>query len=147
MKVSAVSAGATAGSTSLPSMSVYASANTGFILREVGIFNTTTTAARYALVRLSTLGTQGSALTKIVHGPDSTATSVSSAYATHTVGPTITGNIAPLPLGAAAGAGTILTFYGENNGIYVPKGTGNGIGIVVLSGTGQVSDIYAIWEE
>jgi len=61
-------------------------------------------------------------------------------------GPTITGGFyATATLGAAAGAGIIWTF-GER-GILIPKGTGNGVGIVVATGTGQILDWYIIWDE
>jgi hypothetical protein len=146
MRASVTQIGGAAGSATLPCISIYASANQGFILREAGIFNTTTTAARYFLVRLTTTGTQGAGLTEVVHGPDSTATILTTGFAPHSVAPTLGGYIAAMPIGAAIGAGTILSFYGENAGIYVPKGTSNGVGIIA-TGTGQVSDAYLTWDE
>lgn len=146
MRASVTQVGGAAGSSTLPCISVYSTATQGFILREAGIFNTTTTAARYFLARLSTAGTPGSGLTEIKFGTDEQVAPVVTGFAPHSVGPTIVGNIAAMPLGAAIGAGTILTFYGENNGIQVAAGTANGIGIV-CTGTGQVSDAYFIWDE
>jgi len=136
-----------AGSTVLPIMSLYAPASQRLILREIGVFNTTVTAPTVGLklARLTTTGTQGTALTEVQFDPDAPAP-VGTAFNTHSAGPTIAGDIAAMPVGAAIGAGTILTFYGENNGLIIPKGTGNGIGIVPL-GTGQVCTAYIFWDE
>lgn len=128
-------------------MSVYAIAGGGFTLREAGVFNTTTTAARYALVRLTAAGTPGAAITEAKFGTDEQPTPTMTAFLGHTADATLGAFIAVMPLGAAVGAGTILTFYGEGNGIQVPAGTGNGIGIILLAGTGQVCDAYMIWDE
>jgi hypothetical protein len=147
MRASAVAAGAIAGTVLRPSMSVYAVAGRGFVLREAGIFNTTTTAARYALVRLTAAGTPGAAITEAKFGTDEQEAPVMTAFLGHTADATLGAFIAAMPIGAAIGAGTILTFYGEGNGIQVPAGTGNGVGIILLAGTGQVSDLYMIWDE
>jgi hypothetical protein len=48
-------------------------------------------------------------------------------------------------LGAAAGAGIIWTF--GDKGIIVTSGTTNGIGITVPQGTGQICDLYIVWDE
>lgn len=137
-----------AGSTTLPIMSLYAPANQRLILREVGVFNTTTTAVVIGLklVRLTTAATQGAALTEAQFDPDAPA-NVGTAFNTHSsTGPSLGADIAAMPVGAAIGAGTILTFYGENNGIIIPKGTANGVGILPL-GTGQICTAYFIWDE
>jgi hypothetical protein len=52
-----------AGSTTLPIASLYATAAVRPRVVEVGIFNTTSTAASFKLVRLTTAGTQGSTIT------------------------------------------------------------------------------------
>lgn len=147
MRVAAHGTGMTAGSTTLPSMSLYSSATNYIKVREVGIFNTTTTAARYGLVRLTTTGTQGTGITETVIDGDNTATIGGTAFAAHSVAPTLGGFICPLPMGAAVGAGTVMTWYGENNGILIPRGVANGVGIILLSGTGQVFDGYIYWDE
>ena len=134
-----------AGSTTLPIISLYAPAGNGLWVREVGVFNTTTTAAGLKLVRLSTTGTQGGAITPAKFNSDAPA-ATGNPRTTHTVAPTLAGDIAAMPIGAAIGAGTILTFYGENNGLKIDSGTGNGIGIIPL-GTGQVCTAYIFWDE
>lgn len=134
-----------AGSTTLPVGSLYAAANDKLWVVEVGAFNTTATACAIALRRLTTAGTQGTGLTELPWDPDSTAPT-GTAFDTHTGGPTITGgNYAVATLGAAVGSGVIWTFGGQ--GIPIPKGTGNGLGITVLTGTGQILDWYMIWDE
>jgi hypothetical protein len=136
-----------AGSTTLPIISLYASASGRLVVREVGVFNTTTTAPTVGLklVRLTSTGTQGAAITVNKYNPDDAA-ATGTPRTTHTVAPGLGTDIAAMPVGAAIGAGTILTFYGENNGLHIASGTGNGIGILPL-GTGAVCTAYIIWDE
>lgn len=132
-----------AGSTTLPLMSLYATAANGLWLREVSVFNTTTTAVSVALRRLTTAGTQGASVNVVTHNSSSPA--IGTLFNTHTVGPTITaGNLKVASLGAAIGSGVIWTF--GDMGILIPIGTANGIGIVILTGTGQICDIDWTWD-
>ncbi len=135
-----------AGSATLPLASVYSGATGGNPhLREVGIFNTTAVACTFRLVRLTTTGTQGAALTEMSHEAG-LFTSLAQGFNTHTVGPTITaGGLARAALGAAIGSGMVWTFGGET-GLAIPVGTGNGVGIVAV-GTGQIVDFYFVWDE
>lgn len=137
-----VSAGA--GSTTLPLMSIYAVASVGFTLRECGVFNTTATAVQVKLCRLSTAGTPGSAITPGKYNPDSVAASATP-FNTHTVTGTNTDLGYRTELGAAVGAGVIWTF--GDLGIRCSVGTGNGIGVIIDAGTGQVCEIYFVWDE
>jgi len=140
--VSARSTGA--GSATLPAMSLYAAATQGFKLREVAVFNSTATGAAMQLVRLTTTGTVGAALTEgefdEAFGPAPLCTGVN----THTVGPTLGQVLYTFPVGAAIGAGMILTFYDDP--IVCQVGTANGIG-VITTGTGQIVDVTFIWDE
>lgn len=135
-----------AGSTTLPTASLYAGTSTRLLVREVHAFNTTTTAVALALRYLTTAGTQGAAtITEMEWDGDGPAPD-GAAFDTHTGGPTIsTGNIIVADLGAAIGAGVIWTFDAEP--IRIPTGTGNGVGICVLTGTGQILDVTFVWEE
>lgn len=144
-RYSAVAIGSVAGTVARPQISAYGAAGQGFILREAAIFNTTTTAARYSLVRLTAQGTPGAGLTEAEFWTEGAITVT--AFTTHTADATLGAAVAAMPIGAAVGAGTILTFYGEGNGLYVPAGTANGIGIILASGTGQVADCHLIWDE
>jgi len=134
-----------AGSATLPIASLYAPATQDLRVREVGVFNTTTTAAGLKLIKVSTTGTQGATITE-TNLDTLNHTILGTAFNTHSVAPTLGGEIAPCPVGAAIGAGTILTFYGENNGILIPQGTGNGLA-VLPTGTGQICQVYFIWDE
>lgn len=140
-----VSALTSAGSTTLPIISLYGGTGTRPRLREVHLFNTTTTAVNLKLVRVTTAGTTGSALTimpLVFEDPPALAT----AFNTHTVAPTITsGDLWRGQLGAAVGSGVILTF--PENGIVIPKTASNGLAVVVSSGTGQAVDATLIWDE
>lgn len=136
-----------AGSTTLPVGSLYASASVGGRIREIGIFNTTTTAVALKLVRLTTAGTS-SAITGF--GQQDKAIADSAQCTPRDVhsstGPTVGDDLGyRTTLGAAAGAGVIWTF--GDVGILVPVGTANGVGILVATGTGQVLDWYVVWDE
>jgi hypothetical protein len=134
-----------AGSTTLPVFSLYAIAGIAAKVREIGVFNTTVTAVALKVARLSTTGTQGAALTEVEYDEDSPNPS-STAFDTHTVGPTIVaGQFRQVSLGAAIGSGVIFPF-GET-GLVIQPGTANGIGVVVATGTGQILDFYIDWDE
>jgi len=136
-----------AGSTSLPVASIYGIAGKGGRIREVSAYNTTNTAVAICLRKLTTAGTQGTGQTELTHDDTGWMTAADcTCFDTHSGGPTIaTGNLRVAGLGAAVGAGIIWTFGG--NGIVIPAGTANGIGIVVLTGTGQILDVDFTWDE
>jgi hypothetical protein len=97
------------------------------------------------LSRLTTAGTQGSALTEAEYEPEGSPP-LCTGFNTHTAAPTLGDDLGyRATLGAAIGAGVIFTFGGD--GIRVPVGTGNGVGIITAIGTGQVVDFYFVWDE
>jgi len=111
----------------------------------VGCFNTTTTAVAIALRRLTTAGTQGTGQSEL-YMDDSTAVANATAVDVHSVGPTITaGNLRAGSIGASIGSGVIWTF--GDRGLAIPAGTANGVGIVPLTGTGQICDVYFEWSD
>lgn len=135
-----------AGSTTLPVGSLYAAASATGWLREVGVTNTTTTAVAIKLVRLTTAGTQGSGLTEAPHSKGLAVAAACTAFDTHTVAPTLGDDLGYRgTVGAAAGAGMVWTF--SDQGLFIPTGTGNGIGIIVATGTGQILDWWMTWDE
>lgn len=139
----ALSAGA--GSTTLPLASIYAAAAVSGALREVGVFNTTATNVNVKLVRLTTTGTQGAAITAAAQVDRSAAASCA-LFNTHTLAPTLGADLGyRASLGAAIGSGVIWTF--GDRGIEWAVGTANGIGVIIESGTGQVCEIYFVWDE
>jgi len=135
-----------AGSTTLPLISLYSSASVGPKIREIGAFNTTTTAVDIKLTRITTTGTQGAGLTEAKHDPDSPAASCT-AFTTHTsTGPTLGDDLGyRASLGAAIGSGIIWTF--GDNGLRIPVGTANGLGVIIENGTGQALQAYIVWDE
>ncbi len=133
-----------AGSTTLPIASLYAVAGSGCALQEVHIFNTAATEVALKLSRLDTAGTKPAAVTDNPYeknGPPALCL----AHNTHTVGPTIDEEITRAMLGAAIGSGVIWTF--GKNGLIIPLGVANGIGIVVSAATGQICDVTLVWDE
>lgn len=135
----------TAGSTTLPVLSLYAAAAVGGAIRECSLTNTTTTAVALKLTRVTTTGVQGTALTEDKDNSDA-ATSSCQGFNTHTGAPTLGNDMGSrAALGAAIGAGVIWT-YGDT-GLRIPVGTANGIGAIVENGTGQAVQAYFRWDE
>jgi hypothetical protein len=135
-----------AGSTTLPVASLFATAATAPRLYQIAAFNTTTTAVVLALRLATADGTPGAARDELSWDSSQQGTAVCTLFDTHTVTPTMTtGNLALLPLGAAIGSGVIRTFEGD--GIAIPKGTGSGLVLIPLTGTGQIVDVDFYWRE
>ncbi len=144
-RYSAGALAAGAGSTTLPSGSIYATASVSFAVRECGIYNTTATAAAYKLSLLTTRGTVGSGLTAAKQDDNSAAASATP-FNTHTVAPTLGSDLGyRCQLGAAVGSAMVWTF--GDRGLRAPLGTANGIGVIVENGTGQVLQLYFVWDE
>jgi hypothetical protein len=134
-----------AGSTTLPIASIFATAGCRPRVREIGVFNTTATAVAIAVRRMTAVGTAGTGQTE-VYNDDDAQTILATVFDTHTVtGTFVTGSIRAASLGAAIGSGIIWTF--ADPGLIIPAGTGNGVVVVPLTGTGQICDVYFEWEE
>lgn len=132
-----------AGTTVRPIFGILGTATMSPVLREVGLFNTTTTACTYRLVNF-TAGTAGTGQTERKHrrnAPAATATTFGLWTADATVGED-TGY--RMVLGAAIGSGAILTFGAE--GLETELGSTSGLGLVPV-GTGQVCEVYFVWDE
>lgn len=132
-----------AGTSARPILGILSTASVSPVLREVGLFNTTTTACTYRLVNF-TGGTPGTGQTERKHRRNSAAATaaVSGLWtADATIGED-TGY--RLVVGAAVGAGGILTFGAE--GVEAELGATSGLGLVPV-GTGQVCEVYFVWDE
>jgi hypothetical protein len=137
-----------AGSTTLPIISLYGSASVTPRIREIGVFNTTATAVALKLVRLTTTGTQGTGLTEAPLNPEvPPTTAVAAAFNTHSsTGPTLGNDLGYRGvLGAAVGSGLIWTF--GDQGLTVTVAANAGIGVIVENGTGQACQAYIVWDE
>ncbi len=135
---------ATAGTAARPMMSVFGVAANGFKLVEVGCTNTTTTAVSVFLTRLTAAGTPGAGLTESAWDP--TVPALCTAFTTHTGDATLGDDLGfRTILAGVVGAGVVWTM--GKGGIAVPVGTANGIGIILSTGTGQVCDVYMVWDE
>jgi hypothetical protein len=135
----------TAGSTTLPIISIYSIAGVAPKIREIGVFNTTTNAVDLKLVRLTTAGTQGAGITEAKYDPDSASASCT-AFTTHSGAPTLGDDLGyRVTIADAIGAGVIWTF--GDTGIRVPVGVTNGVGVIVENGTGQACQAYIVWDE
>lgn len=134
-----------AGSTTLPSITLYSTATIGPKIKEISMFNSTGTACVYELVTFSTAGTQGSAVaTSGLWDPAQQAASCSVKHASSSTAPTVAQRLGILfPLAATIGAGVIRQF----NDLAISLGTGNGFGLLVHAGTGQLCYVDVTWTE
>lgn len=131
-----------AGTNVRPQFSLYGTASFGARIREIAIFNTTSTAFAAAVARLTAATGQGAGLTEVAHDinpPQCTG------FAGHTADGTIGGVGRQVSIGAAIGSGFVWTF--GDNGLVIPVGTANGVGIIIPTGSGQIVDYYLEWEE
>jgi hypothetical protein len=121
-------------------------ATSGGSLREVGIFNTTSTAVALKLLRLVATGTPGAGLVEAKTDLERVAASCT-LFDTHTVDPTAAAVDLGyrVTLGAAVGSGVIWTF--GDAGIRIAPATTSGVGIIPATGTGQIVDWYMAWDE
>lgn len=124
--------------------SLYATTGVQPKIREIGVFNTTTTACAVGVGVASATGTQGAALTEDCES-DPSHTVIATAFNTHTADATITQTNRQASLGAAIGAGVIFTF-GED-GLVIDNATTAGVVITCPTGTGQHLDWYIVWDE
>lgn len=134
-----------AGSTTLPIISVYGSSDTGPRVVEIGVSNTTSTAVALKLCKLTSAGTQGTGLTETSLDMGAFTADCTAVNTHSSTGPTVVDAGYNVTLGAAVGAGWIWTF--GSTGLAVPAGTANGVGVIVATGTGQVLDAYIVWDE
>lgn len=138
----------TAGSTTLPLAALVGGTATALHVREIGIFNTTTTAFNVKLGRLdgTTAGTPGASATTAKYAVDTVAaTGVVKGTYSSTAPTTLTDMGYRAAIGAAVGAGVIWTF--ADVGIRIDNVTNAALAVVVESGSGQASEIYFVWDE
>lgn len=124
--------------------SLFAVASRTMKLREVGVFNSTSTAVAVSLVRFTNATGVGAGLTEVLWdeaGPAPNGTG----FAGHTADGAVGSPIRYASLPAAVGGGVIWTF-GEG-GILIAAGTANGVGIICPTGTGEILDYYFDWDE
>jgi hypothetical protein len=127
-----------------PSIYAAASANSPRI-REIGIFNTTTTAFAVTLNRMTARGTPGAGITAAKHDPGGPAADATP-YQTHTADATASDEVARASIGAAIGAAMVWTF--GDNGLQIPDGANTaGLALLLPTGTAQHFDFYWVWDE
>ena len=123
--------------------SLFATATVGAKLREVGVFNTTSTAVAVALARFTNATGVGAGLTEADY--DAASPAIATGFAGHTADGAVGQVFRQAALGAVVGSGIIWTF--GDSGLLIPVGTANGIGIICPTGTGQICDYYIDWDE
>lgn len=133
-----------AGTAARAHMSIFAPASSNGRVREWGCFNTTSTAFAAALDRFTNATGVGAGQTEGEYDEDAPPP-LCTIFAGHTADGGVGQVFRQTTLGAAAGAGNIWTF-GEA-GLVIQPGTANGIGLIIPTGTGQISDLYVDWDE
>lgn len=133
-----------AGTSARAHASVFASASVGGKVREVGLFNTTSTAFAASLARFTNATGVGAGLTEAEYDEDAPAPSCTG-FAGHTADGGVGQVFRQCSLGAAVGSGVIWTF--GDTGLVIQPGTANGIGPLVPTGTGQIGDYSIDWDE
>lgn len=136
--------GTVVGTTLRAMMSLFAVAGSGAAIREIGIFNTTTTALAIALARFTNATGVGAGQTEGEYD-ENAPPPLSTIFAGHTADGGVGQILRQASLGAAVGSGVIWTFGGR--GLVIAPGTANGLGIIVPTGTGQLCDLYIDWDE
>ena len=133
-----------AGTSARAIASLFAPASSGGRIREVGVFNTTTTALAIALARFTNATGVGAGLTEAEYD-ENAPPPLCTGFAGHTADGGVGQIFRQASLGAAIGAGVIWTF--GDTGLVIALGTANGIGVLIPTGTGQICDYYIDWEE
>ena len=145
-RYSAAGRGVTNLPTAVRGPALFASAAGGaFVVREVGVFNTTTSAVAVGLAVCTAQGTGAGGLTEYAEDDASAPAADETAFTSQSADSTVTATIRQASLGAAIGSGVIWTF--GDRGLQIPEGTGNGVIINCPTGTAQFLDFYFVWDK
>lgn len=133
------------GTTARPMVSIFSAAAVGPTIREVAVYNTTAVAVDVALRRMTAQGTPGTGETEMEWNYNK-AVAAATVFNTHSADATfVTGFVRRAPIAGAIGAGVVWTF--GDDGLCIPEGTGNGVGVVLAAGTGQICTVELVWDE
>lgn len=137
--------------TGLPFGSLYGATTVTPRIREIGLFNTTTTACSVKLVRLTAAGTKGASITvpgaTTLQGLNAVDPSlaVATAFQAHSVAPAYVETGYRCQIGAAIGSATIWTF--DDWELTIAASATAGLGFIPDAGTGQIISWYIKWIE
>jgi hypothetical protein len=141
------SARAAAGTATLPFGAVYAAASSNGTIREIKVFTEAANAAVIRIVRVTTAGTW-TAITENEMNEDRIGPSCTGVHTASGTAPTIqTGDIDVGMVAAQIGSGFVYTYYGEQGGIEIPTGTGNGVALIEAADTANTYSFTILWEE
>lgn len=135
----------TAGSTTLPVFALLGGTTVIARIREIGVFNTSSTAVALKLCRVTTAGTPGATLTSQpgnMH-PDTSLALLKNTYSS--TAPTTVDLGFRCILGAAVGSGFVWTF--DDYDLTTLLAANSAVGCLVENGTGQALQVYVKWYE
>lgn len=135
----------TAGSTTLPVFALLGGTTVVARVREIGVFNTTSTAVALKIVRVTTAGTPGSTLTSQPTGIDPNASVALLKNTYSSTAPTTVDLGYRCVLGAAVGSGFVWTF--DDWDLTTLLVANSAVGCLVENGTGQALQAYVKWFE
>ncbi len=134
---------ANVGSPTLPQGSLYSSAAVGPALIEAGLFSAAVGQKKVRLQFLTSTGTQGASQVTAKYDNDGVAAACT-AFATHTVAPTLGDRLQSFPTPPSAGTGAMYGFH--DRPVEVPIGTANGIGFLPTTAAGSIDAVF-VWDE
>jgi hypothetical protein len=134
-----------AGSTTLPVVGLLGGTGVVARIREIGVFNTTTSSVALNVCRITTAGTPGVTLTTGVTGIDPNTSVALLKNTWSSTAPTVVDLGFRCILGAAIGSGFVFTF--DDWDLTTDKVANSAVGIIVSSGTGQPLQTYFKWYE
>lgn len=113
-------------------------------LIEVGVEATTADGSTVALRRLTTAGTTGTAIDEVIGEDDGQAPTAAASQAPSTDHTLTAGNIRTAHLPTAIGGGVIWTF---DPPLRIRGGSGDGVALVLPSGTDRIINFHFTWIE
>lgn len=124
---------------------IYGNGSVACKVREIGVFNTTTTAFAVAVSRATATGTRAGQLTVTRHDTTSGA-ATAAVYTSQSADATITADpVAQASIGASVGSGMVWTF--GDTGLVIPATSNAGLVLICPTGTAQHFDFYIVWDE
>lgn len=134
-----------AGSTTLPVFGLLGTTGVVARIREIGVFNTSSSAVALKLCRITTAGTPGATLASQSGNPDPSSSVALLKNTWSSTAPTTVDLGYRCILGAAVGSGFVWTF--DDFDLTTLAVANSAVGALVENGIGQALQVYVKWAE